>query len=118
MNFCSMQSVNATENRYACTVKNFVSTSNDPEFKLKNLRKKFLVTVGKETIFVTQITSDYKNSQKLYKIIKRGTLGIFSMKGSNIGFDTFIFVEEKGEGTFSFQTFVGVNSWHIKCKST
>ena len=115
----SIKSVIAGENQYVCSVKHLTtSDNNDKEFVSKNLRKNFLITISKEKVFVTQLSNDFKNSQSIYQIIKRGKLGIFSIKKiDNVGFDTFIFHENTGKGTLVFQTFLSVTGWHIECKN-
>ena len=115
--FYSTLSVNAAANKYSCNVKDFhTGTDSKTEFIAKNLRKKYLITVDEKKIFMTQISSEYRNAQMIFEIIGRNKLGIYSMEKSSIGFTTLIFHEMSGSASMVVQTFAGVNAWMLECK--
>ena len=117
--FLFSYTLNVHASQYNCSVKNIVNTSVTPDEKFiaNNFKKKFLILVEKEQIFVTSISNEFKNSQTIYNIINKNVLGIFSIAKSSIGFQTLIFSEKMNEGNIVLQTSLGTTSWQIQCKN-
>ena len=90
--FHSTQVVTAANNKYSCSVEKVTQFSENKEFIAKNLRKTFLITVGTEKIYLTQISNDFANTQKIYKILWKNILGINSIDAdSNSLLETLVF---------------------------
>ena len=120
--FCSTQSANATENQYDCTVEDVSVTprGNNAEFIAKNLRKKFMITVTEKTIYVSVLSSDYKNSQTIYTIVNKDRIfGISATSINSLGMiEALIIDEDEGEATVLNQGSSFVNVWILNCQKT
>ncbi len=108
---------NVNASQYNCSVENVVNTTIPPDKKFiaSNFKKKFLISVTKEQIFVTSISKEFENYQTIYSIVNKNVFGIFSIAKSSIGLDSFIFSEKSNQGNIVIQTSVGTTSWQLKC---
>lgn len=88
----------------------------DREFVSKNLRKTFLVKVGNEKIFVTQISSEFKNAQKIFEILSKGPIVTNSVFQSLLGLESFTINKSNGDATYVFQMHNYAGVWRLKCK--
>jgi hypothetical protein len=74
-----------------------------------------LITIDKNKIFLTQISSDFTNTQSIYTIVQRNAVGIYSIKVDLISFDTLIFREKSGEGSMVTHHLLGATVWVLGC---
>ena len=117
--FLCSYTLNVHASQYNCSVQNVVNTDlpTDKKYIADNFKKKFLISIEKKQIFVTSISKEFKNSQVIYNIINKNSLGIFSISESPIGFRTLIFSVKINEGNIVMQTSVGTTSWQLQCKN-
>lgn len=117
---CLTQTVNAAENA-TCSVEEMrvvPAGMSDPEFVAKNMRKQFLVTVKEKQIFVTQLSSDFENSQDIYTIVNRSILDIYSAKITSMSIDILVIGKNLDEGTLVIQSSTYANVWRLNCQRT
>ena len=114
----------ADENKFMCVTENFIDTSaifnpqkKDEEFETKQLNKKFLLTITKKNIFVTDTNIEDKNSQETYIIVKRitNTKDIMSVTVNPIGVQSLVFNTRDKTGTKTFQGRSFTYVYYLKC---
>ncbi|MCG7518948.1 hypothetical protein [Ruegeria sp. Ofav3-42] len=75
---------------YECGVVDMTSFDADEDFRAKNLRKRFLIKVDDERIYVTSLSDSFENSQEVLRIFKRGglTKDVYGISETSIGVTT------------------------------
>jgi hypothetical protein len=109
------KTVLSKENQFECKVKDFKTSDIDKDFIIKNIRKQFLITTTQTSFYLTQISNDYKNSQKIYKISKRWDHLLVIYKIDPYVSEIISFNELKAEGTIVIKSNSFVNFWILKC---
>lgn len=124
INLIFLKPLFADEKKFMCVTENFTNTAGifnpekkDKEFENRQMNKKYLLTITKKNIFLTDTNIKNKNSQETYTIIYRvtNTHDIMSVKVNPIGVYSLVFNTKKKIGTKilqgSFFTYVS----YLKC---
>ncbi len=112
--------------QWFCSVENFSGlTEHDADFIQANLKKKFLLAVSEDEIFLKTISDDFQNGEIRFHIFRKGTLDVFAMNESSIDLKIFAFpknvtarLAENGffNATMIIQGNFFVNSWLLRCE--
>jgi hypothetical protein len=114
--FYSAQTVNAN-GKVTCSVVQMAGTDmSDSEWIAKNMGKTFMVTIGEEQIFLSTFSSDYGNSQDIYKIIKEDFVSFYAININSFGSNIFAISKELGEATLVVQGSMFTNIWELNCR--
>jgi hypothetical protein len=119
---CLSTSALAQGSEYECTVVGVLNFSDDTEFTAKNMRKRFLIMLDSERVYVTALSDDFENSQKIYTIVNRDDFSndVYAISLSSISIDTIAISENSFEGSYNTtlirQSTLGATVWKLDCQ--
>lgn len=114
--------MSANSKRYECTsitVTSTVDGGSNPidELIVKNMRKRFLITIQDTHVLVTSVSPDSSDSKKIFKFIKPNEyrLNLFALYRSAGSLGTLFLLGE--EASLTHQTTSQVTVWQLNCQN-
>ena len=123
--FAALVSTNsfAKGKEYNCTVVSVINFYDDANFIAKNMKKRFLITLDSERVYVTSLSNDFEDSQKIYTIVRRDNYmnDVYAVSLSTISIDSIVISENYFEGSYNAtlmtQNSIGVTAWKLDCQA-
>lgn len=113
---------NAAGNEYECTVDDIVTFGDDDDFVAKNMRKQYLITLDVDQVYITMLSDEFSNSQRIYTIINRTMMDVYAVSLSPASISTValssFYFENNYNTTLSRQSTFGATVWKLDCEKS